>query len=92
MRVQGEDFGRWAASERRRRQRLSGLALAVAAPAFLLLGLLVEKEFEVIPLHDPSGGWRGHIWERYGRTIADCANEARRIEGPVECSFEVPKP
>ena len=90
--VQGRDFVRWAATERRRRQHLSWLALAVAVPAFLLLGLLAQKEFEVIPLHDPSSGWREWIWDNHGRSIADCATEARRIDGPVECSFVVRKP
>ena len=61
-------------------------------PAFLLLGVLVERQFEVIPLDDPTGGWRGHVWENYGRRIVDCATEAQRTGSEVECSFTVRRP
>ena len=61
-----EDFHRWGDAERQRRRWLPGLALAVAAPAFLLLGVLVEQQFLIVPLNDPSRGWSGHIWDNYG--------------------------
>ena len=90
--VQMADFYRWIETDRRRRRRWSGLALAAAAPAALLLGLLVQQQFEVVPLHDPTGGWRGHVWERYGRTIVDCAVEARRTKAEVDCPLVVRRP
>ena len=61
MAVHREDIGRWAGAERRHRRRLPAIALAVAVPSFLLLGILLEQQFQVIPLHDPSGGWKDHI-------------------------------
>ena len=86
------DFGRWVELERRGRKRWWALAIAAGFPAFLLLGLLAEQQFQVIPLHDPTGGWRGHVWEQYGRTIVDCAVEAMRTDAEVECPLVVRRP
>ena len=86
------DFGRWVELERRGRRRWWALAIAAGFPAFLLLGLLAEQQFQVIPLHDPTGGWRGHVWEQYGRTVVDCAVEAMRTDAEVECPLVVRRP
>ena len=83
------DFVRWAETERRSRRRRAGLAMAVGFPACLLLGLLVEMQFQVIPLHDPTHGWGEHIWNTYGRTIVDCEREAMRTNGEVDCPLTV---
>ena len=83
------DFVRWAENERRRRRRRAGLAMAVGFPACLLLGLLVETQFQVIPLHDPTHGWGEHIWITYGETIVDCELEAMRTNGEVDCRLVV---
>ena len=73
-----EDFHPRGDTERQRRWWLPGLALAVAAPVFLLLGVMIEQQFLIVPLNDPSRGWSGHIWDNYGPTIANCAMEAKR--------------
>lgn len=90
--VHAADFYRWIETDRRRRRRWSGLALAAAAPTALLLGLLVQQQFQVIPVHDPSGGWSGWIWETHGRAIVDCAVEARRTQAGVDCPLVVRRP
>ena len=90
--VPAADLHRWIEADRRRRRRWYAVAIAAAAPAALLLGLLVEQQFQVIPLHDPTGGWRGHIWEQYGRTIVDCATEAMRTNAEVDCPLAVRRP
>ena len=41
-------------SDRRRRRWWPAVAAGIAAPAALLLGLLVEQQYQVIPLHDPD--------------------------------------
>ena len=86
------DFHRWADAQRGYRLWWSALALAVVVPAFFLLGVLVELQFEIVPRHDPSGGWSHHIWDNYGPAIADCAMEAKRTDRAVKCSFDVRKP
>ena len=90
--VHSADFYRWVETDRRRRRRWSGLALAGAAPAALLLGLLVQQQFQVIPLHDPSRGWSGWIWEIHGHAIVDCAEEAMRTNAEVDCPLVVRRP
>ena len=86
------DFGRWVAGERRIRRRWVALAIAAGFPAALLLGVLVEQQFQVIPLHDPTGGWRGHVWENYGHAVVDCVAEAMRRDAEVDCSLVVRRP
>ena len=86
------DFGRWVEGERRSRRRWAGVAMAAGFPAALMLGLLVQQQFQVIPLHDPTKGWGGHIWEMYGRTIVDCALEAMRTDAEVNCPLVVRRP
>ena len=86
------DFHRWADAQRGYRLWWSALALAVVVPAFFLLGVLVELQFQIVPPHDPSGGWSRHIWDNYGPTIAECAMEAKRTHRAVKCSLDVRKP
>ena len=80
---------RRAAGHERRRWTWPGLALAVAVPAFFLLGVLVEQQFTIIPLDDPTGGWRGYIWNNYGDQVADCSRQATKTNRAVKCSFDV---
>ena len=86
------DFGRWVEKDRRRQRYWKAAALAAAVPAALALGVLVEQQFQVIPLHDPSGGWSGWIWESHGRAIVDCAVEAMRTDAEVDCALAVRRP
>ena len=86
------DFGRWVEGERRSRRRWVALAVAAGFPAALLLGVLVEQQFQVIPIHDPTGGWRGYVWEMYGRAIVDCVTEAMSTDAEVDCPLVVRRP
>ena len=86
------DFGRWVAGERRIRRRWVALSIAAGFPAALMLGVLVEQQFQVVPIHDPTGGWRGHVWDNYGRAVVDCVGEAMRTDAEVDCSLVVRKP
>ena len=92
LRVQRADFGRWVEAERRTRRRWAVLAMAAGFPAALLLGVLVEQQFQVIPLHDPTGGWSGWVWETHGRAIVNCASEAMRTNAEVDCPLVVRRP
>ena len=31
-----------------------------------MLGVLLEQQFQIVPLHDPTSGWSAHIWQNYG--------------------------
>ena len=86
------DFHRWTDTQRRYRSRLSALALVVAVPAFFVLGVLLEQQFQIVPLYDPTGGWSAHIWQNYGHAIVDCAQDARRTNKAIECRFPVHAP
>ena len=56
-------------------------------------GVLIEREFEIVPLKDSTGGWRDHVWDRYGDAIADCVIDARKRKvQELECVVMVRPP
>ena len=83
------DFVNWAWNERRGRRRRAGLIMAAGFPACLLLGLLIQVQFGVMPAHDPTSGWGKHIQDTYGRTIAVCEIEAMLTDTVVDCPLVV---
>ena len=64
-------------------------ALAVGAPALILAGAFVGQRWEVLPLEDATGGWRGHVWEYYGGEIVGCVQKAYRDGSSFECVVNV---
>ena len=92
IRVHTADFHRWVERDRRWRRWVPVAAASIAVPGALLLGLLIEQHYQVIPLHDPTGGWRDHIWEHYGRRIFDCTAEAIASKAEVNCPLVIRKP
>ena len=92
MRVHAADFQRSGEAGSLRRRRWRAAALAAAVPAALLLGLLAQKEFDVVPMGDPSSGWSPWIWENHGRAIVGCALDAVRTDAEVECPLVVRRP
>ena len=67
-------------------------AASIAVPGALVLGLLIEQHYQVIPIHDPTEGWRGHVWEHYGRRIFDRTVEAMASGEEVSCPLVIRKP
>ena len=92
MRVHAADFHRSGEAGSLRRRRWRAAALAAVVPAALLLGLLAQKEFGVVPMHDPSRDWSPWIWENHGRAIVGCALEAIRTDAEVDCPLVVRRP
>ena len=66
--------------------------MAAGFPACLLLGLLIQVQFEIVPLHDPTRGWGEHIRDTYGRTIGNCEIEAMLTKSEVDCLLTVGRP
>ena len=81
------DFGRWVEADRSRQRYWKAAALAATVAAALVFGVLVEQQFQVISLRDPSGGWSGWNWETHGLAIVDCAVEAMRTDAEVDCAL-----
>ena len=92
LRVHIADFDRWREVNRR---SWKWLAIAGASLAVLVLvgfGVLVEQQFQIVGVEDPTGGWRDHVWDNYGRALVECASEAMRRDGEVSCAVTVHKP
>ena len=92
MRVHSADFDRWHEANPRSWQWLAIFGACMAVPVLFGFGVLVEQQFQIVGVEDPTGGWRDHIWENYGRTLVDCATEAMRRDAEVSCTVSVHKP
>ena len=86
------EFGRCVEADRRRQRCRKAAALAVSVAAALVLGVVVEEQFQVISLHDPSGGWSGWIWETQGLAIVDRAVEGMRTDTEVDWPLALSRP
>ncbi len=75
-------------ARRRAQATLFGLVLAAA----ILASLVVQWQFAVLGTADPTNGWRGHVWERYGRELQDCVIRAERQGRAMLCPVFDPEP
>ena len=96
LRHHAADFTRWREVERRGRRLAGSLALALAAPLSLLcgllLGLLVQTQFDVLTAPDPTGGWKDHVWRHHGQAHVDCTARARAVGASVTCPLTIEAP
>ena len=92
VRIYTEDFHRWQTANRRPVRRLAIAGIALSAPAFLVLGILLQHQFEIHPLPDSSRGWKDHIWNNYGREIMECARTAKRNDRAEKCELSIALP
>lgn len=74
----------------RRRARAAGFLLAVALTA--AIAVFVQWRFALIETPDPTAGWRGHLWERYGAELRDCVLRADRQGKAMLCQVFDPDP
>ena len=72
VRVYTADFHRWQKVNRRVPARLRAVFAGVSFVAVFSLGVLVEQRWQPIPVRDETGGWKTHVWQHYGRQVADC--------------------
>ena len=63
---------------------LFGLLVCIGA------GVWLQSKYGPLPAHDPTGGWRDHIWEEFGSTLKDCIVNMRETAGPVDCRLSPP--
>jgi len=68
------------------------IALALAAPSFVVGGALGQSEFGIFEPYDDTRGWKDGVWIRYGQQIKDCALNSRRTGQVIRCSFDVVYP
>ena len=74
----------------RRRARAAGFALVIALTA--ATAIFVQWRFALIETPDPTAGWRGHLWERYGAELRDCVLRADRQGKAALCQVFDPDP
>ena len=72
VRAFAADFHRWRELQRNDNRRLFVGGSAVAAICLLLLGLFLQAQTGILPRHDPTNGWKDHVWKKYGAEIVDC--------------------
>ena len=90
IRTHAADFRRWQSVDRTRSRRLAIAAVAFGAPCLLALGLFLQTQFAILPVPDPTNGWRDLVWNRYGAEIANCVLRARTAGKQTVCEIVVP--
>ena len=83
--VFSKDFRSW-----RRRRAWPVVALLIVVPVLVGAGMGLQSRVALLPQHDPSLGWSGHIWEHYGAKFMHCYERAgKTASGRARCEFEV---
>ena len=86
LRTLGNDLLRISDRLRWRHWRF-GLAVAAASFVFFALGLVLQRETDVVSFDDPRDAWNDHVEEHFTPTLAACASKARLNDEPVLCSM-----
>ena len=86
LRTLGNDLLRFSDRLRWRHWRF-GLAVAAASFVFFALGLVLQRETDVVSFGDPRDAWNDHVEEHFTPTLAACASKARLNDEPVLCSM-----
>ena len=96
LRVRTADLERTIQTRQRKVHWLRSAALfaavIMAIPSTGLAGLLVQRQWEVLGVADPTAGWKDYVWKRYGAFIKDCHRAAERSGGIVDCALRVDPP
>ena len=59
----------------------------VALPLALGLGILIQQQFTLLAMPDPTRGWKDRVWDRFGQEIRLCM--FREIAGEGDCVIDV---
>ena len=87
VRVCVADFHRWQETARLATGRLALAVAVVAPPVLFALGVLAEQRWELLPMHDPTGGWKDYVWQRFGGELVDCTRKAQMRGGGAACAI-----
>ena len=83
-----EDFR----AEWRRTRRWSvpvmAAVLVLMVPVLPVIGALGQSKLGVFAPYDDTGNWKQTVWERHGKQVKKCLEEALDSTDPVHCSFE----
>ena len=77
IRTVASDLSKQLRAERSGFMRFSWIAAAgavIVLPAMVALGVFLQREYDLMPVPDPSFGWKERIWEEMGAEIAGCLN------------------
>ena len=76
IRAMASDLSKQLRAERNGFMRFSWIAAGavIVLPAMVALGVFLQREYDLMPVPDPSFGWKDRIWEEMGAEIAGCLN------------------
>ena len=83
-----EDFrAEW---RRTRRWSVPVLAavLALMVPVLPVVGAIGQSELGVFAPYDDTGNWKQVVWNKHGRQVKQCLQDAMDSGEPVSCTFE----
>lgn len=87
VRVCVADFHRWQETARRATGRLAAALLVTGLPVLFSLGMVAQQSWELLPMHDPTGGWKDYVWERHGGEIVSCTRRAQERGASAVCTI-----
>ena len=62
--------------------------LVLMVPTLPVMGALGQSQFGLFAPHDDTGNWKQIVWDRHGKQVKKCLEEALDSREPVHCSFE----
>ena len=65
------------------------IALALAAPSFVVVGAVVQSKYDLFEPSDETLGWKQEVWDRHGKQVQGCMVDSYRTKQVIRCSFDV---
>ena len=84
-----EDFRKEWRRTRRWSVPVLAAVLALMVPTLPVMGALGQSEFGVFSPYDDTKGWKRIVWDKHGRDVKRCLEEALGSSEPVTCTLEV---
>ena len=68
---------------------MTGLAIGAASFVFFVLGVVLQRETDVVSFGDPRHEWNEHVVEHFAPLLAACATKARLEDRLIGCRLEI---